>query len=116
MTETSGEPQSVRGQWGPAPPGDFVALVAAVTAIGVDVKHVTEDVRDQRRSLDSFIVEHRTQHLDDRKLTEGQVQKAEASVKESVKEQLGISRKVYVGLLTSIVLLLIADIVVRLLG
>lgn len=115
MSDGGAVPQQVSGQWGPAPPTDFVALVAAVTAIGVDVKHLAEDARDQRRSLDQFIVEHRGQHATDRAITEKQVTSAETSVKESVKEQIGISRKVYIGLLSTIAGLIIVDIATRLL-
>lgn len=119
MTAAGSERQEVTGQWNqqPVPPADFIALVSQVTAIGVGVQHLAEDQRDQRRVFDSFLVEHRSQHLEDRALGREERNEMRQSITDSVSTQLDevkSGRKIYVGLIVTGVGAVIADIVIRL--
>lgn len=86
---------------------DFIQVAATLGRIEAEVRNLTEQQRSSSSRMDQYIVEHRSQHLDDRNFTREYLDTQVKAITHG--------RRVYYTLLAAITGSIITDILIRLL-
>lgn len=96
---------------------DFIQLVSSLSEIRTDQKHLVRMVEEAKGELRGFVVEHRSQHLEDRTNIREQLDEHRNETKKEVDTRLETRwerQKVWIGIAVMVVVALLGNIVVLL--